>query len=115
LLVLQAEARILVSVYVSMSRLRVAPGRAQEVVCAFRGRAHLVDEAPGFLKLEVWRNDRDEGELVMVSHWTDRECFKSYMKSEAHRLSHDRIDPELDAEIRLEALEHMHTYDVVAE
>jgi hypothetical protein len=37
------------------------------------------------------------------------------MKSEAHRLSHDRIDPELDAEIRLEALEHMHTYDVVAE
>jgi hypothetical protein len=34
-LVLQAEARILVSVYVSMSRLRVAPGRAQEVLCAF--------------------------------------------------------------------------------
>lgn len=98
-----------------MSRLRVAPGQAQELVSAFRGRAHLVDEAPGFLNLEVWRNDRDAGERVMVTRWTDRECFKSYMKSEAHRLSHDRIDPELDAEIKLEALERMHTFDVVAD
>ena len=97
-----------------MSRVRVAPGQAQELVSAFRGRAHLVDEAPGFLNLEVWQNDRDAGELVMVSHWTDRECFKSYMKSEAHRLSHDRIDSELHADIKLEALEHMHTFDVVA-
>jgi heme-degrading monooxygenase HmoA len=98
-----------------MSRLRVAPGRAQELVSAFRGRVHLVDQAPGFLNLEVWQSDRDAGELVMVSHWTDRESFKSYMKSDAHRLSHDRIDPELQAEIKLEALEHMHTFEVVAE
>ena len=114
-LVLPADALIMVSVYVSMARLRVAPGRAQELVSAFRGRAHLVDDAPGFQDLEVWRNDRDAGELVMVSRWTDRESFKSYMKSEAHRLSHDRIDPELDAEIRLQALEHMYTFDVVAD
>jgi heme oxygenase (mycobilin-producing) len=91
--------------YVSMSRLRVAPERAEELVSAFRGRARMVDEAPGFLNLEVWQNDRDPGELVMVSHWTDRECFKSYMKSAAHRLSHNRIDPKLRAEIKLEALE----------
>ncbi|MFL5863895.1 MAG: antibiotic biosynthesis monooxygenase family protein [Solirubrobacteraceae bacterium] len=97
-----------------MSRLRVAPGRAQELVSPFRDRAHLVDQAPGFLNLEVWQNDRDAGELVMVSHWTDRESFKSYMQSDAHRRSHDRIDPELHAEIRLEALEHLHTFDVVA-
>lgn len=98
-----------------MSRLRVAPGRAQELVSAFRRRVHLVEKAPGFVSLEVWQNDRDPGELVMVSHWTDRACFKSYMKSEAHRLSHDRIDPELQSEINLEVLEHMHTFEVVAE
>ena len=115
MLAARGEARILTSVYVSMSRLRVAPGRAEELVRAFRRRAHLVDEAPGFVKLEVWRNDRDAGELVMVSHWTNRESFKAYMKSEAHRRSHYRIDPELDAEIKLEALEHMHTFDVVAD
>jgi heme-degrading monooxygenase HmoA len=51
----------------------------------------------------------------MVSRWRDREAFKAYMKSEAHRISHDRIDPALDSAIRLERLEHMHTYEVVAE
>lgn len=98
-----------------MSRLRVAPDRAQELVAAFRGRAHLVDDAPGFVDLEVWQSDRDPSELVMVSRWTDRDCFKAYMRSEAHRISHDRIDVALGAEIKLQALEHMHTFNVVAE
>ena len=102
-------------VYVAMSRLRVAPDRAEQLVVAFRGRAHLVDDAPGFLDLEVWQNDRDLTELVMVSRWTDRDCFKAYMKSEAHRISHDRIDPALAADIKLQALEHLHTFNVVAE
>ena len=84
-------------------------------MAAFRNRAHLVDQAPGFVDLEVWQNDRDPTELVMVSRWTDRDCFKAYMKSEAHRISHSRIAPELDAEIKLQALEHLHTFNVVAE
>jgi len=37
------------------------------------------------------------------------------MTSEAHRISHGRIDPGLDAEIKLQALEHMHTFNVVAQ
>jgi heme-degrading monooxygenase HmoA len=102
-------------VYVSVSRLRVEEARAPELVRAFRRRAHLVDSADGFVDLQVWQSDRDRGELVMVSRWRDREAFKAYMKSEEHQASHDRIDPELDEAIRLERLEHMHTYEVVAE
>ena len=98
-----------------MSRLRVPPDRAQQLVAAFRARAHLVDHAEGFVDLEVWQNDRDPTELVMVSRWTDRACFTTYMKSDAHRISHSRIDRELDAEIKLQALEHMHTFNVVAQ
>ncbi len=101
--------------YVSMSRLRVPDERAPELVAAFRRRAHLVDGADGFVDLQVWQSDRDQGELVMVSRWRDRDSFKAYMKSEAHRVSHDRIDPGLDEAIRLERLEHLHTYEVVAE
>jgi len=102
-------------VYVSVSRLRVEEARAPELVRAFRRRAHLVDSADGFVDLQVWQSDRDAGELVMVSRWRDRDAFKAYMKSEEHRVSHDRIDPELDDAIKLEKLEHMHTYEVVAE
>ena len=101
--------------YVSLSRLRVEDGRATVLVAAFRRRAHLVDEADGFVDLQVWQSDRDACELVMVSRWRDRASFSAYMKSDAHRASHDRIDPELDAAIKLERLEHMHTYEVVAE
>jgi heme-degrading monooxygenase HmoA len=102
-------------VYVSMSRLRVPAERADELVTAFRRRAHLVDGADGFVDLQVWRNDRDREELVMVSRWRDKGAFTAYMRSDAHQISHERIDPELDDAIKLERLEHMHTFDVVAE
>ena len=87
--------------YVSLSRLRVADELAAELVAAFRQRAHLVDNADGFVDLQVWQSDRD--------------AFKAYMKSEQHRISHERIDPDLAAAIKLERLEHLHTYEVVAE
>src|SRR4051812_44094246 len=101
--------------YVSLSRLRIPEERADELVAAFRRRARLVEEADGFVDLQVWQSDRDAGELVMVSRWRDRDAFKAYMRSDEHRVSHDRIDPGLDGAIKLERLEHMHTYEVVAD
>ena len=101
-------------VYVSMSRLRVADDAAPELIEAFNRRAHLVDEAPGFLDLEVWQSDRDPGEMLMVSRWTDRASFRDYMRSADHRTSHERIPPQLKDAIKLERLEHLHTYEVVA-
>jgi heme-degrading monooxygenase HmoA len=98
-----------------MSRLRVPAERADELVAAFRRRAHLVDDAEGFVDLQVWQSDRDSEELIMVSRWRDRDSFKAYMRSDAHRASHERIDPTLDDAIKLERLEHLHTFDVVAE
>ena len=98
-----------------MSRLRVDEDRSDELIAAFQQRAHLVDDADGFLDLEVWRSDRDPGEVLMVSRWRDREAFKTYMKSAEHRVSHDRIDPSLKDAIGLERLDHLHTYEVVAE
>ena len=101
--------------YVSMSRLRVAAERAPELVAAFRRRAGLVEGADGFVDLQVWQSDRDATELLMVSRWRDRAAFTAYMRSEDHRVSHGRIDPALKEAIRLERLEHLHTYEVVAE
>jgi heme-degrading monooxygenase HmoA len=101
--------------YVSVSRLRVDEERVGELVAAFRARAGLVDGFPGFVDLQVWHSDRDPGEVLMVSRWEDREQFKAYMKSQEHRVSHDRIDAGLKDAIALERLEHLHTYEVVAQ
>jgi heme-degrading monooxygenase HmoA len=102
-------------VYVSLSRLRVPAERAPELVEAFRGRLGAVDAWDGFVDLQVWQSDRDAGELIMVSRWRDREAFKEYMRSADHLRSHKRVEPGLQAAIDLEALEHLHTYEVVAE
>jgi heme oxygenase (mycobilin-producing) len=101
--------------YISMSRLRVTADRSDALVAAFRRRAHLVDDADGFVDLQVWRSDRDPEEVVMVSRWRDRAAFTAYMRSAEHRVSHDRIPPSLEQAIRLERLDHLHTYEVVAE
>jgi len=58
-----------------MSRLRVPPARAGDLVTAFRDRLGAVDSHDGFVDLQVWQSDRDEGELVMVSRWRDRQAF----------------------------------------
>ena len=100
--------------YVSLARLRVAADRADDLVTAFRARAHLVDDADGFVDLEVWRSDTDASELIMLTRWRDRAAFRAYMKSEAHDISHGRIGADLDRAIKLERLEHLSTYDVVA-
>lgn len=101
--------------YVSLSHLSIPPERAAELIAAFQSRSRLVEAHEGFIDLQVWQSDSAPGRLVMVSRWRDRGCFKSYMKSRDHRTSHDRIAEPLQRAIRLEALEHMHTYDVVAE
>ena len=98
-----------------MSRLRIPDHAAPELITAFRARARLVEEADGFVDLQVWQSDRDPGEILMVSRWRDREAFKAYMRSDAHATSHSRIDPSLQRLIKLEALEHLHTYELVAE
>jgi heme-degrading monooxygenase HmoA len=100
--------------YVSMSRLHVEGDRADELVDAFRDRLGKVDDADGFRGLQVWRSDRDGDELVMVSFWRDRAAFSEYMRGADHRESHDRIDPGLQAAIRLQRLEHLTSYDIVA-
>jgi diguanylate cyclase (GGDEF)-like protein len=101
--------------YISMSRLEIGPERAPQLVEAFCRRAHLADEADGFIDLQVWQSDRDRGDILMVSRWRDRSSFTAYMKSAAHQISHERIDPDLKRDISLKRLDHLHTYEVVAE
>jgi heme-degrading monooxygenase HmoA len=101
--------------YVSVSRLRIADHRAAELIAAFGRRVRLVDRARGFIDLQVWQSDRDAGEILMVSRWENRAAFRDYMRSRDHQISHDRIPDDLQRAIRLERLEHLHGYEVVAE
>jgi heme-degrading monooxygenase HmoA len=101
--------------YVSVSHLRIDPNLAADLIDAFRGRIRLVEAHDGFIDLQVWQSETDRGEIMMVSRWESRAAFTDYMKSTDHAVSHDRIDPALQGAIRLEKLEHVSGYEVVAE
>jgi heme-degrading monooxygenase HmoA len=76
--------------FVATSELHVHPDASDELVGAFRHRAHLVDGRAGFERLEVWRDQRDRGRLILASWWADRHAFVDYMRSDDNRRSHAR-------------------------
>lgn len=79
------------SLHVVVSHVEVDPDGADELEQAFVDRLGEVEEARGFVRLEVWRNDREPGRYVMATWWHREEDFRAYMRSQAHRRSHQRI------------------------
>jgi heme oxygenase (mycobilin-producing) len=77
--------------YVVISKFRVANGKADEVAAAFHARPHLVDDAPGFVRMEVLRPSDDAAEFWLVTHWTDEESFRVWHRSHEYRESHAGI------------------------
>jgi heme-degrading monooxygenase HmoA len=85
--------------YVSISRFRVKNGMEAAVADAFRSRPHLVDDAPGFVRMEVLTAAEDNAEFWLLTWWTDEESFRTWHRSHEFRDSHAgiprglRLDP----------------------
>ncbi len=77
--------------FVSVSHVRAAPEGAAALEAAFADRLHEVAGAPGFVRLEVWRDASADDRYVMVTWWTAEEHFGAYLRSDAHRRSHARM------------------------
>jgi heme-degrading monooxygenase HmoA len=77
--------------YVAVSELSVPPAGRDAVEAAFGRRLGAVDTWPGFRGLEVWRDIKDPGSLIMISYWDSQAEFTSYMQSSDHESSHARI------------------------
>lgn len=71
-----------------------------EVAAAFRGRPHLVEEAPGFLRMDVLTPSDDDSEFWLLTYWTDEASFRGWHRSHLYRQSHSgipkglKLDPE---------------------
>lgn len=77
--------------YVVSSEVTIAAGAAETLERAFLERVHLVESAPGFQRIEIWRDLTHSGVFQMVSWWDSVESFRRYMRSPEHRVSHARI------------------------
>ena len=77
--------------FIALSTFTIANGMAPEVKQAFKDRPHLVDDASGFIKMEVICPQDNPDEIWLMTHWTDEESYKIWHKSHMYSESHKGI------------------------
>ncbi|PKO69481.1 MAG: antibiotic biosynthesis monooxygenase [Betaproteobacteria bacterium HGW-Betaproteobacteria-16] len=87
----QSTTSVGIAAFAVRSRFVIANGMVEEVRAAFRNRPHLVDVAPGFVKMAVLSpSDRPE-EIWLMTYWTDRQSYVNWHGSHLYRSSHAGI------------------------
>lgn len=76
--------------FVARSEITVPVAEGPALEQAFRDRARLVDDHPGFVGLQLLRDIRGNGRYVLLTRWHSRAAFKAYMKSGDHARAHGR-------------------------
>jgi heme-degrading monooxygenase HmoA len=77
--------------FISISSFVIANDMVKEVQEAFHNRPHLVDKAPGFVRMEVFSPQANPHEFWLMSYWTDEESFKAWYKTHHYHDAHAGI------------------------
>src|SRR4051812_9137202 len=91
---------------VVLSKFHVVGDMAGEGRHAFHERPHLVDDAPGFVRMEVLSPRDNPGEFWLWTYWADEESYRAWHRSHAYKQSQKGIPKGLkliprSAEIRV--------------
>ena len=96
--------------FVAVSRFVVANGMTPDVKAAFRTRPHLVDGAPGYVRMEVMSPLERPEEIWLLTFWTDEASFRAWHHGHRYRDSHQGIPKGLKlvpGETRMTYFEHV--------
>jgi heme-degrading monooxygenase HmoA len=77
--------------FVALSKFVVANDMTASVKASFRGRPHLVDDAPGYLRMEVISPVDRPDEIWLMTFWTDEASFRAWHHSHLYHASHKGI------------------------
>ncbi|MCC9137722.1 antibiotic biosynthesis monooxygenase family protein [Pontibacter silvestris] len=77
--------------FISISSFVIANDMGPEVKEAFRNRPHLVENAAGFIKLQVLSPHENPNEIWLMTYWTDEESFQVWYKSHMYHDVHKGI------------------------
>jgi len=76
---------------VALSRFTIANGMAEQVRSAFQQRHHLVDDASGFLGMEVMSPVDNIAEIWLVTRWSDELSYRTWHRGHDYHESHKGI------------------------
>lgn len=105
---IQTEAKS--AMFIALSQFTVANEMTEQVRDAFARRPHLVEEAPGFLRLEVISPLDNRDEIWLLTYWSDEGSFKAWHHSHLYHDSHKGIPKGLKLvprSVRLRFFEHV--------
>jgi heme oxygenase (mycobilin-producing) len=74
-----------------LSRFIVSNDMSAAVKQAFLLRPHLVDHAPGFVRMDVLSPDDAPNEIWLMTYWDDVVSYRTWHKSHAYHESHAGI------------------------
>ncbi len=77
--------------FVALSKFTVANGMTQEVKEAFQNRPHLVDDSPGFVRMDVISPLANPDEIWLLTFWTDEASYRAWHRSHEYHESHKGI------------------------
>jgi heme oxygenase (mycobilin-producing) len=96
--------------FVALSKFVVANGMTASVKASFRGRPHLVDGAPGYLRMDVMSPVDRPDEIWLMTFWTDEASFRAWHHSHLYHASHKGIPEGLKlvpGETQIRGFEHV--------
>jgi heme-degrading monooxygenase HmoA len=77
--------------FVALSRFTVAGGMSEQVKAAFVNRPHLVEDAPGFLRLDVLSPLDNGDEIWLITYWRDEASYRQWHRSHLYKESHGQM------------------------
>ncbi|CCQ74735.1 antibiotic biosynthesis monooxygenase [Magnetospira sp. QH-2] len=96
--------------HIVISRFEVANGLEAEVKKAFRERPHMVDGAPGFIRIDVVSPLDNPAEIQLITFWEDEASYETWYHSHAYSDSHAGIPKGLKLnpkKTKIRAYEHV--------
>ena len=75
--------------FVVLSRFVIANGMAAAVKAAFCNRPHLVDDAPGYRRMEVISPLERPEEIWLLTFWTDEASIRAWKNHAEHRIAQE--------------------------
>jgi heme oxygenase (mycobilin-producing) len=92
--------------FIALSRFIVANHLAPEVKEAFKNRPHMVEDAAGFVRMEVISPLDNPNEVWLLTYWRDADSYQDWHRSHQYHQAHKGIPKGLklipgSAEIRL--------------
>lgn len=85
------DATCRIEMIIALSRFTIANDMADEVRTAFCQRPHLVDQAPGFLGMEVMSPCGNPAEVWLVTRWRDELSYRNWHHGHDYHASHKGI------------------------